>query len=81
MVHKSKNWLLVKNTPFFSDQDDILAAKPTQKMIIFTKFPKDRRKIAHFLLIGKFSASALFLTHPLHCPFKGRTDMHHEPSV
>ena len=40
-VQRLKTWLIVENPQFFSDQADILATKPIQEMIIFTKFSKD----------------------------------------
>ena len=48
-----EKWLL-------SDWADILATKPIHKIITFTRFHSDWRKIKDFLLISNFYASALF---------------------
>ena len=64
-VDKPKNWPLIKNPQFCSNQATILATKSAHKMIILTKFHKDRTKIVDFLLIAKFWACILFFTHPL----------------
>ena len=50
----------VKNPQFWSDEADILASKPTHKIIVFTKFHKDRIKIVDLLLIANSYACALF---------------------
>ena len=65
-VHKLKNWPLIKNRQFYSNQANILATKSAHEMIILTKFHKDRTKIVDFLLIAKFWDCVLFFVHPLH---------------
>ena len=49
-----KNWLLVKNPQFLSNQADIQATLPTHELIILTKFHTDWQEIVDFLVIAKF---------------------------
>ena len=49
-----KNWLLVKNPQFLSNQADIPATSPTHELVILTKFHKDWQENVDFLLIAKF---------------------------
>ena len=44
-----KNWLLVKNPQFLSNQ----ATLPTHELIILSKFHKDWKEIVDFLIIAK----------------------------
>ena len=48
-----KNWLLVKNPQFLSNQADIQATLPTHELIILSKFHKDWKGILDFLVIAK----------------------------
>ena len=48
-----KNWQLVKNPYFFSNQADSQATLPTHELIILTMFHKDWQKIEDFLVIVK----------------------------
>ena len=45
-----KNWPLVKNPQFLSNQ----ATLPTNELIILTKFHNDWQEIVDFLMIAKF---------------------------
>ena len=56
-----KNWPLVKNPQFLSNQADIQATLPTHELIILTKFHDDWQEIVDFLVMAKFRASLLFL--------------------
>ena len=49
-----KNWLLVKNSQFLSNQADIQATLPTHELIILTKFHNDWQEIVDFLVIARF---------------------------
>ena len=49
-----KNWLLVKNPQFLSNQADIQATLPTHELIILTKFHDDWQEIVDFLVTAKF---------------------------
>ena len=49
-----KNWLLVKNPQFLSNQADIQANLPTHELIILSKFHKIWKEIVDFLVIAKF---------------------------
>ena len=49
-----KNWLLVKNPQFLSNQADIPATSPTHELVILTKFHKDWQENVDLLLIAKF---------------------------
>ena len=56
-----KDWILVKDPQFLSNQADIQEILPTHGLVILTKFHKDLQKIKIFLAIAKFWASLLFL--------------------
>ena len=49
-----KNWPLVKNLQFLSNQADILATSPTHELVILIKFHKDWHEIVDFLVTAKF---------------------------
>ena len=49
-----KNWPLVKNSQFLSNQADIQATLPTHELIILTKFHNDWQEIVDFLAVAKF---------------------------
>ena len=49
-----KNWPLVKNLQFLSNQADIQATLPTHELIILTKFHNDWQEIVDFLVTAKF---------------------------
>ena len=47
-----KNWLLIKNSYFLSDQVDILVILRTHELSSLTKFHCNRAKIVNFLVMG-----------------------------
>ena len=49
-----KNWLLVKNPQFLSNQADVQVTLPTHELIILTNFHKDWQKFVDFFLAAKF---------------------------
>ena len=49
-----KNWPLVKNLQFLSNQADIKATLPTHELIILTKFYKDWQENVDLLAAPKF---------------------------
>jgi len=49
-----KNWPLIKNPLFLSNQADIQATLPTHELILLTKFHNYWQEIVDFLVIGKF---------------------------
>ena len=55
-----KNWQLVKNQQFLSNQADIQATLPTHELIILNKFHNDWQEIVDFLVIMRFWASLIF---------------------
>ena len=55
-----KNWLLVKNPQFLSNQADIQATSPTHELATLTKFHKDWQEIVDFLVIAKSLARSIY---------------------
>ena len=51
---KAPKVAISKNLQFWSNQVDILSILPNHKLIILTKFHKDRAKIVDFLVIANF---------------------------
>ena len=49
-----KNWSVVKNPQFLSNQANIQAALSTNKLVILTKFHKDWQEILNLLVVAKF---------------------------
>ena len=72
-----KNWLLVKNPQFLSNQADIQATLPTHELIALTKYCKDWQEIGYFLVKLKL-LDRLFFFHQsllgLFCKISGLTE-------
>ena len=49
-----RNWPLVKNPQFLSNQAEIHATSPTHELVILTKFHKDWQENMDFIGITKF---------------------------
>ena len=62
-----KDWLIVKNLQFLSNQADIQGLAPNHELIILTKFCEDGVKFVDFFYEKQiFHVWNFFIGHPLH---------------